>query len=248
MLEKFTSLRSLSLEVHHGYGFRRRFGPINLGVIRITLEDHFGIQEIRLISAYSNLTNLALIAPANCEWNLSPHDDLTLPSLSTFVFDTFDLSLLEHLVTPSLANLDIHLHWDVPWPQSGFLDGFLARCTTTLRSVTLNSDREDSFVAKILPSLSTRPNLSHLTLDVWPSPVDCEPIPEEVEKDWCPQLRYLTVSIGSSDMVELVRMKGLARFLLRREAFGLPELERLTIHRRPRADVRLDDLRVMVPW
>ncbi|KAH6886642.1 hypothetical protein BKA70DRAFT_1573837 [Coprinopsis sp. MPI-PUGE-AT-0042] len=257
MLERFTSLRSLSLEVHHGYGFKRRFGPINLGEIRITLEDHFGIQEIRLISAYSNLTNIVLIAPANCEWNLSPHDNLTLPSLSTFVFDTFDLSLLDHLVTPSLVNLDIHLHWDVPWPQSGFLHGFLARCTTTLRSVTLNSDREDSFIAKILPSLSLRPTLSHLTLDIWPSHVDTKPIPEEVEKDWCPQLRCLTVSIGSSDMVELERMKGLAAFLLRRGAFGLPELERLTVHRTHRAvefpyeifeNVRQGELCVLVPW
>ncbi|KAH6886633.1 hypothetical protein BKA70DRAFT_1334678 [Coprinopsis sp. MPI-PUGE-AT-0042] len=253
-LEKIPSLRCLMLEHDDGYEFTKHVGPIDLAELHVNL-DTFHIAEAQLISAYSNLTKLVLVAGSYCSFILLPNYNLTLSSLTSFFFDAYNLSLLHHLTTPALVDFEIHLHSEEVEPQKEFLAEFIARCTSALQSLTLNGN--EGFIAKVIPSLVTRPSLTLFTVNIWPSTLDSNTYLKEVEKEWCPRLRDLTISIGLGGAVELERMKGLVTFLSRREDFGLRELERLTVNRCSGAvefpyelfrDVRLGKLRVMIPW
>ncbi|KAH6880341.1 hypothetical protein BKA70DRAFT_1447379 [Coprinopsis sp. MPI-PUGE-AT-0042] len=253
-LEKLLSLQCLILKHDDAYGYTRHFGPIDLPEIHLVF-DAFDLGEAQLISAYSRLTKLVLVAESSSHFELPTDYRLTLTSLLSFSFDTYNLSLLHHLTTPALADLEIHLHFEGHQPQNEFFASFVSRCTSQFRSLKLNSDEE--FIAKVLPSLSTQPSLTHLMLNIWPSAFETDPHSEHTDKEWCPSLRDLTVSIGLGGVVELERMKGLATFLSRREDFELPELEKLTVNRCSGAiafpyelfdDLHLGELTVMVPW
>ncbi|KAH6886671.1 hypothetical protein BKA70DRAFT_1464608, partial [Coprinopsis sp. MPI-PUGE-AT-0042] len=227
-LEKMPSLRCLVVEDHDVFENTRRFGPVDLAELCFTV-DSFNINPANLICGYRSLTKLTIIIPSRHTIHLSSADHLALPSLLSFTCDTHGLKLFHHLTTPALSNLEIQLRCETVPHEDEFLRGFLARCTRALRSITLNSCGDDLFIGKVLPSLSNRPTLSHLTLDMWPSSVDTDKHAEG--KDYFPGLRDLTVSIGISDD-DLAQMKALAAFLVYREDFGLPTLERLDVHRR----------------
>ncbi|KAH6886679.1 hypothetical protein BKA70DRAFT_1444173 [Coprinopsis sp. MPI-PUGE-AT-0042] len=122
--------------------------------------------------------------------------------------------------------------------------------------MVLYSKYDASDLAKILPALPPLPNLTHLTLEIWPFTMEIT-FPEDVEKDWCPNLRHLKVSFRSGNYVEEEQMASLAASLQRRQGWGRMELETLTIQKAARAEefpyhlfenVRLGTLRVMVPW
>ncbi|KAH6886647.1 hypothetical protein BKA70DRAFT_1444145 [Coprinopsis sp. MPI-PUGE-AT-0042] len=122
--------------------------------------------------------------------------------------------------------------------------------------MVLYSKYDASDLAKILPGLPPLPNLTHLALEIWPFTKD-NTFPEDVEKDWCPNLRHLTVSFQSGNYVEEEQMASLAASLQRRQGWGRMELETLMIKKAARAEefpynlfenVRLGTLRVMVPW
>jgi hypothetical protein len=76
------------------------------------------------------------------------------------------------------------------------------------------------------------------------------------EKEWFLNLQVMSILMKSEGGVEVERMQGFAAFLRRREAFRLPNLESVIVHRCPGArafpyklfkDARVGKLSVMVP-
>ncbi|KAH6887309.1 hypothetical protein BKA70DRAFT_1573377 [Coprinopsis sp. MPI-PUGE-AT-0042] len=254
-LENMTSLQCLLLQDHAAHEFERRYGPIDLPELHISL-DGFTIDQVLLISAYQRLTKLVLVAPPRFLLELSLDNHITLPSLSSLSYNTYDLSLLEYFTTPALAELYIQLHCDPDSYAEIILPSFLSRCTRALRAFTLDSHSQGAFIASILPSLSERPDLNQITFDTWPFPNELSRFQKDSHPCWCPHLRELTVSIRSREAIELERVADLAAFLKRREELGLVALESLIVHRCSGAvefpyelfqDVSIGKLRVMVP-
>ncbi|KAH6886643.1 hypothetical protein BKA70DRAFT_1334715 [Coprinopsis sp. MPI-PUGE-AT-0042] len=249
-LEKIPSLRTILVEDHDDYEFTRRFGPLDLAELHINF-DIFRVDHARLITAYSSLTKLTLVAASGLATSLSLDQDITLPSLLFLSCNTHHLSVLDPFTTPALAELDIQLSDDPYLYEDVKISAFLGRCTSTLQTFTLNSYGNGAFVARVLPALSVLSSLSRLTLDKWPKDLQ-----ETEDQDWFRSLRELTVLTPSSDVFESERMVNLASFLRRREELGLVPLENLTIHRSSVAvafpyalfdDLGIGKLRVMVP-
>ncbi|KAH6887289.1 hypothetical protein BKA70DRAFT_72358 [Coprinopsis sp. MPI-PUGE-AT-0042] len=178
----------------------------------------------------------------------------TLPSLLNLSFTTYNLDVLEYFTTPALVKLEITLQSDIREPQnSSSFSQFITRCTSALQSIAVNSDFDASLITRIITSLSARPSLTDLTVDLWPLSLT---FPKDAEKDWCPDLQHLTVSFGSGYDDEEERMEALAAFLQCREEWGCVPLERLTIRKRHKRfefpyglfeNVTLGKLHVMVP-
>ncbi|KAH6886716.1 hypothetical protein BKA70DRAFT_1573887 [Coprinopsis sp. MPI-PUGE-AT-0042] len=236
-LENMTSLQCLLLQDHAAHEFERRYGPIDLPELHISL-DGFTIDQVLLISAYQRLTKLVLVAPPRFLLELSLDNHITLPSLSSLSYNTYDLSLLEYFTTPALAE---SLY------SASLRPRFICRDNTPLIPFA---------VYLILPSLSERPDLNQITFDIWPFPNELSRFRKDSHPCWCPHLRELTVSIRSREAIELERVADLAAFLKRREELGLTPLESLTVHRCSGAvefpyelfqDVSLGKLCVMVP-
>ncbi|KAH6886667.1 hypothetical protein BKA70DRAFT_1573856 [Coprinopsis sp. MPI-PUGE-AT-0042] len=255
-LDNIASLRRLIVQDHMDYKYARRYGPINLAELYISLDDVFTTDHSRLISAYPNLTKLELVVPPFYDLELASDYHLTLPSLSTFAYSAYELTILNYFTTPALAHLEIQFNPGQSEPEDEVLVKFLTRCTSSLKSITLITRPNETLIAQVLPSLSIRQSITHLTLDLWPSVTEAEIFPEEVERNWCPKLQELTVTLEADDLVELGRMEGLSTLLLRRSDLELPDLKRLTVHNRLWImdfpcklfkDVSLGELRVLVP-
>ncbi|KAH6886645.1 hypothetical protein BKA70DRAFT_1573840 [Coprinopsis sp. MPI-PUGE-AT-0042] len=179
----------------------------------------------------------------------------TLPSLLNLSFTTYNLDILEYFTTPALVKLEITLRLDVRVDQdSSSFSQFITRCTSALQSIAVHSNYDQSLITRIITSLSVRPSLTDLTVDLWPLSLT---FPKDAEKDWCPNLQHLTVSFGSGYDDEEERMEALAAFLQCREEWGCVPLESLTIRKRHKRfkfpyglfeNVTLGELRVMVPW
>ncbi|KAH6886634.1 hypothetical protein BKA70DRAFT_1236323 [Coprinopsis sp. MPI-PUGE-AT-0042] len=254
-LGNIASLRRLIVQDHMDYKYERRYGPISLAELYISLDDVSTTDHSRLISAYPNLTKLELIAPPFYYLELASDYHLTLPSLSTFAYSAYELTILNYFTTPALTHLEIQFNTGQSEPEDEILVKFLTRCTSSLKSITLITRPNETLIAQVLPSLSIRRSLTHLTLDLWPFDTEVGIFPEEVERNWCPELQELTVTLEADDLVEVGRMEGLSTFLLRRGDLELPDLKRLTIHNRlwmmdfPYKlfkDVSLGELRVLV--
>ncbi|KAH6886712.1 hypothetical protein BKA70DRAFT_1464656 [Coprinopsis sp. MPI-PUGE-AT-0042] len=95
-LEKLHSLRCILLEDCEGYEFTRQFGPLDLQTLHINF-DVFGTDQAHLIAAYPYLTTLNLVAPPHLRPELSLQDHITLPFLLSLSYNTYGLSLLDHL-------------------------------------------------------------------------------------------------------------------------------------------------------
>jgi hypothetical protein len=179
----------------------------------------------------------------------------------SFSLTAHNLSFLVDFTTPARVPLDVQLSPGAAGQDdASILYGFLARCTSTLESITLNTQSQETFIAEVLPHLGRRKNLVHLRLDIWPSN---RALHAELEESWLPDLQGLSVTIESSKHLlrsaplELERMKGLGDWLLRRKEAGREPLKRLTVHKRSAyidfpyklfEDVALGHLLVMVPW
>ncbi|KAH6887299.1 hypothetical protein BKA70DRAFT_1409681 [Coprinopsis sp. MPI-PUGE-AT-0042] len=256
-LAKLTSLERLLLEDHSSYKQTRPYGPVVLPELHISLDDVFATRHMVLIAGYPSLTSLTLIAEVSHELHLSARAHLTLPCLLKFSYTANDLALLRHITTPALVGLEIQMHSHTDGAHNGtFLSEFITRCTHTLQSMILCSKNDASDLTKILPALPPLPSLTRLTLEIWPFTKD-NTFPEDVEKNWCPNLRHLTVSFRSGNYVEEEQMASLAASLKRRQGWGRMELETLTIQKAARAEefpyhlfenVRLVTLLVMIPW
>ncbi|KAH6886664.1 hypothetical protein BKA70DRAFT_1334773 [Coprinopsis sp. MPI-PUGE-AT-0042] len=254
-LEGMPSLQRLVLEDNDAYEFERQYGPIHLPELDITLHA-FGFDQARLITAYSRLTKLVLVAPPRFDPELSLDHHITLPFLLSFSYETHDLSLLDRFSTPSLNELDIQLSCDLKLHEDMVLSSFLLRCTSALRAFNLDSHLHWAFTARILPSLSERQGLTRITFDIWPFPNSRSRFQKDIYPCWCPHLRELTISIRSREVAESQRIADLATFLKHREELGLLPLESLTVRRSSGAaefpyelfqDVRVGRLRVMIP-
>jgi hypothetical protein len=254
-LRKMPALRCIIIQGVHEYSFQEQYGPAMLEELHL---DKVGVEEARLISSYQHLTTLVLTLL--CELSLSPNDRFHWPTITSFTFDAFNIDLLVHLTIPNLVKLDIKLQYDPDniGCQSEILSGFLARSgTSALKSVTVDSVSAGAFVTKVIPTLANLPHLTHLDLDVWPSFREMALCGGTSEKDWFPTLQVMSISMKPEGVVEVERMQSLAAFLRRREAFRLPQLETLTVHRCRGAtdfpyelfkEVRVGRLSVMVPW
>ncbi|KAH6886650.1 hypothetical protein BKA70DRAFT_1334735 [Coprinopsis sp. MPI-PUGE-AT-0042] len=263
-LTSITSLRRLFIEDDSPYTHQTHYGPVDLAELHITLDEVSRSDHVRLISSYAQLTKLTLVATLYHELDLAPDEHINLPFLSSFSYTTDDLSLLHHLTTPALVNLELSFLTSLPTAEEA-LTPFLARCTSALQTISLT---EASFLAKALPTFSVRPSLTEISLDAWPLDATDNILaePDHAVDAWLPNLRQLTVSMGpkrstgSSEAtkdLELEQMSDLAKFLLQREDRCQMGLERLIVHKRSRAikfpyelfeRIDLGELRVMVPW
>ncbi|KAH6886675.1 hypothetical protein BKA70DRAFT_1464612 [Coprinopsis sp. MPI-PUGE-AT-0042] len=192
-LEKIASLRRLIVEDHDDWEYTRRFGPIDVTELHITL-DVFGIDQSRLISSYSSLTRLVLVAPPRLTSGPPLDSPITLPTLLSFSYNTYNLFLLYHFTTPTLAELDIQLNSNLKAQEALAVSAFLSRCSSPLRMFTLNSHTNGAFITNLLPALSIQPSLTHLNFDIWPENFN---LPKDKEHDWFCSLRDLTVCIRS---------------------------------------------------
>ncbi|KAH6886688.1 hypothetical protein BKA70DRAFT_1464622 [Coprinopsis sp. MPI-PUGE-AT-0042] len=263
-LKSMKSLRRLDLVVvgdHGHYEHSQRFGPISLTELHVRFDHTCTAHHANVISSYPNLTKLTLAMPPHQQWfiPLDHHQISIFSALLDFTFITYRCNSLNFFSTSTLARLDIqviHPSSRTTDPEYEILHEFLLRCTDSLKSITLSSHLKESFLTSVLPKLSVRTSLMQITLDIWPFTVETNAFVQDEENDWCPGLRNLIVSIGSSDMVELERMKALAAFLMHRDDLGKIRLDALTIHRYSGAmefpyesfsGVQLGELRVMVP-
>lgn len=257
-LGKISSLRCLIVDDVEEHTFKKRYGPMTLEELHLDVE-HFGISQGHLISSYPNLTQLVLVdTSVHGAKFLTPQDHFHWPTLTSFVFEVYNLNLLAHFTTPRLAQLAIRLHrFNAIFNYQGIVSGFLTRCTSTLRSITVDSRSDGKLVAQFLPLFSSQRHVTHLSLDLWPSIQEADNITQDSEREWFPDLRHLTVSMPSGTMAALKRTECLAAFLRRREEFGLEELEILTVRRCIGAasfpykffeKVRVGKLCVTVPW
>ncbi|KAH6886657.1 hypothetical protein BKA70DRAFT_1334747 [Coprinopsis sp. MPI-PUGE-AT-0042] len=226
VLANITSLQCLLLEDDNEYLHQTNYGPVNMAELHITLDQVFKSDLIHIISRYNHLTKLTLIAPQFQEFGLKARDRLTLPSLLTFSFTTDNLTLLAHLFTPALVDLELHERALAP---------FLARCSA-LRSITLS---DEFFISKALPILAAQPSFTQIKLDMWPLATTLN-ITEDAPEAWCPNVRELHVSMGtegtprrleSSRDVEVHRLWALSLFLLQWQDRGRAPLERLIVHK-----------------
>ncbi|KAH6886691.1 hypothetical protein BKA70DRAFT_97944 [Coprinopsis sp. MPI-PUGE-AT-0042] len=257
-LDNMASLRRLILEGAFDVGPTKRWGPNSITELHINIFIHFGSCHSCLLLSYANLTTLILAVPPDLVPLLSEDDHISLPALLTFTHKASDFYLLRHFTTPKLVTLDICLHPVADGDKhTSFLSAFLTRCDGSLQSFLLSSHSNPSLITCILPSLLNRASLKNVTFDLWPSVLDIGASLKDREKDWCPNLRVLSVGIRSSDAVELERMEALAKFLKRREEWGRTALETLIVQKGPAAiefpygpfeTVRLGKLQVLVPW
>jgi hypothetical protein len=253
------SLRRIVISDHFDYEYSRRYGPIGLVELQIHPDGVFNAHQANLISSYPNLISLTLIISRSTELRLPNDFHLTLPSLSTFVLETYDLALLDYLTMPALACLEVHDESDKAYlidTDDEGISRFLNRCTSKLTSITLKGSTYESFIAWALPQLSNRPSITHLTLNMWPSFLTDIPWKEDGRENWFPNLRHLTVSLEAEQSIELGRMQALATWLKQRVDLGVKGLEGLTVHNRSPnltfpyesfEDAGLGRLRVMVP-
>ncbi|KAH6886638.1 hypothetical protein BKA70DRAFT_1334706 [Coprinopsis sp. MPI-PUGE-AT-0042] len=234
-LDNITSLRRLSIQDSAVYEGIRRYGPINLAELHIDLDETFDINYSNFISSYPSLTKLTLNIPPYHDMEIPPGFHLTLPCLSTFVYHSSGFTLLDHLTTAALVDLEIEIKQHRSDPENEILARFLTRCTSSLKSIALSSHPSESLMAQILPLFSIRQSVAKLTLDSWPPGFDRNTFPEDAENDWLPNLQELTVSIEWAGITE--RMESLAAYLQRRDIeFPYDLFE----------DVQVGKLRVMV--
>ncbi|KAH6887304.1 hypothetical protein BKA70DRAFT_72483 [Coprinopsis sp. MPI-PUGE-AT-0042] len=263
-LTRITSLCHLFIEDDNTYMHQTHYGPIDLAELHITLDEVVRSDHVRLISSYPYLTRLTLTANLYQELHLTPNDRLDLPSLLFLSYSTDDLSLLDHLTTPALVDLELSFLTAQPTAEEA-LTLFLARCTSALQSITLS---EASFLTKVLPTFCVRPSLTDISLDAWPLGATDNILskPEHAAIGWLPNLRRLTVSMGpktstgsleASKDLELERMGDLGKFLLIRENQYQMGLERLIVHKRSGEigfpyelfeAINIGEVRIMVPW
>jgi hypothetical protein len=256
------SLRTLFLQLDEASHreFERRIGPVGLQELRISVPD-FGIQEARLISTYARLTTLVLESSSTRIDN----QGITLPSLSSFTYQAHDLSILALFTTPTLKTCNITLlalpkRDDPPPVETPALARFLECCTSSLKSLTLDSKHGpigECLGADLLRFLSDHQLLTHITFKVWPV-FFTEGFLRRIDtpKKMCPRLRDLTVSMTSEDSwFAMERMANLAAFVSHRERLGMAPLDRLTVKRLPGAiefpyelfkDLVISKLQVMV--
>jgi hypothetical protein len=262
-LQKMPALRCIIVEDDTDLTFQERYSLAVRQDIYFFVEelhlilDNFHISHGRIISSYQNLTTLivAHLQPVS----LRTEDHFDWPTVSSFTLGADHLTLLNHLTIPNLVKLAIQLTpiFKESDRDSRILSGFLARSDTyALRSVTIDCNWDEKFLAKALPTLANIPKLEHLDLSKWPSDWAMAFARETSKEDWFPSLKRMTISMGFHDL-EVQRMKELAVFLRRRGDFGLAELKALTVHRRRRAaefpyelfkDVGVAKISVMVPW
>jgi hypothetical protein len=237
-VENMTSLRRVAICDHFNYKYTRRYGPIGLVELKIYTDDVFNTHQANLIASYPNLITLTLIISQSTNLTLPDDFHLTLPSLSTFVLETYDLALLEYLTMPALARLEIDDKSEKEYltdPHDDGISRFLKRCTSKLTSITLNCSTSDSFIAWALPQLSNRSSITHLTLNLWPSSFTSISSKDDGKENWLANLRHLTVSLETEKSIELARMAALAAWLRGREEQELNVLECLTVHNRLQA-------------
>jgi hypothetical protein len=224
-LERLTSIRQLVVEHQVECEYTRRYGHANITELDMNILRNFEIRHSRFISSYPNLTRLTLKV---CYAEPPPGIHLTIRSLLRLTYIGDNLHLLNHFTTPALCGLQIRIKSNRVHAEAPLID-FLSRCTSSLTAVTIDSHPADSFITHIFPALSIQPSLTSLTLDSWP--LELEGVLGDLEKEWCPNLQELVISIGWVGMAQIDRIEALAAFLSRREDFGLRQLERLTIHR-----------------
>jgi F-box-like len=256
-LQKMPALRCIIVEDISEYTFQERYGPATVEELRLLLDD-FGIKQGRLISSYQNLTTLELILPD--ESLLPPDDHYHWPTITSFTFNAYSVDLLDHLTLPHLVRLELQLY---PIPREGddrstILLSFLARSgTKSLKSIRMDSHSDEGFVSQVLPTLATILHLTDIDLDLWPSDQEIYSREEHSKEEWFPNLRNMTISTASEDLVEVECMQSLVVFLRHREDAGLAELKMLTIRRREGAAgflyevfnrVNIGKIFVMVPW
>jgi hypothetical protein len=257
-LQKMPALRCIIVQDVDQYRYLEQYGPATLDELHIYL-DFFSIEQARLISSYRNLTTLALLRPKALL--ISPEAHFRWPAVTSFTFETGNLNLLDHLTIPHLENLILRLNPALDRGldrQPEVLSDFLARsCSRTLKSFTLDSHSDEAFISRVLPTLASLLHLTHLDLDLWPFEQEMAALGEKHREEWFTNLRNMTISMPFGDVRTVERMEGLADFLLRREDFGVAQLETLTVHRRRGAadfpydsfkEVRVGKLSVMVPW
>lgn len=232
-LERITSLQHLlvrfPIEKH-----RRRYGHLHLRELSIKLEHNFTHEHSKFISSYRGLTKLTLYVSDWYALDISPGIHLALPSLLSFIYHSSELGILNHVTTPLLHHLEIRLKSPRKGGSKAEDDIFIRPLTPflgSLKSFTINCHLDEWFLAQALPLLSAKMNLTRLTLDSWPFKLSNTLFPEEAEEDWCPRLQELVISIERGGTSQLKRLEALASVLKRRETFGLPKLEKLTIHR-----------------
>jgi hypothetical protein len=255
-LKEVTSLRRLTLQPPIAYEHIESFGPVSLVEIRFVTNGYLRLGHAQLISSYLNLRKLEISSLLHKELLITPGLHLTLPLLATFILNAGRMSILDHLTTPALVDMEIY----AAWPSSSrddehCISTFLSRCPDSLKSFKIHGQTRGASIARILPSLSDRPFLTHLAVNAFPLPMDDSFFDEN---EWLPSLRDLSISLErNSGRQPVEELEYLAMFLKRRVEFhALPMLETLTIHKRSSdefpyhlfGDVPLGRLRVMIPF
>jgi F-box-like len=259
-LDRITSLRRLHLESPTYHAHSRRYGPIHLAELQITIGEAFSANHSSLISSYASLSQLTLVVDRRSGGDPAPGAHLLLPSLLVFAYHGPDLVPLQYFTAPALVDLTVDLTGRrigserMEGERESF-KGFLTRCTDSLKSLTLRESTSPSFIAHAIPLLSIRPSIERVTVGEWPNHTENKNFEEE-ERHWCPGLRQLSVLIDGTAESQLNRLEGLAALLKRREACGLPKLETLIIRRKDQdgefphdlfEDVGVGKVSVLVP-
>jgi hypothetical protein len=228
--------------------------------LSIDLNNNVRTRDFKFISSYPELTTLTLNVPS---YRFLAFDsgitNLTLPALTALICHTSECSLLDFLTTPVLSSLEVKIKPCRREPDEGIVARFLKRCTSILTSITIKSHPFDTCTSQVLPALSERPSVTNLALDGWPIDASlkiCEPDRGAQNKQWCPNLEELTVSMQFGGTAQRARLESLAMFLKYGEGLGFRPLGQLSISREDREvefpyknfrDVGLVRLLVMLP-
>ncbi|KAH6887292.1 hypothetical protein BKA70DRAFT_1332777 [Coprinopsis sp. MPI-PUGE-AT-0042] len=225
-------------------------------------ETELAPRDFAFISAYAHLRTLFLYMEDAFVSHSEPLTvTISLPSLEILSITSPDVSLLHHLDTPSLSNLELRPRCHDPEDHNDTLQNFITRCAK-LHSVSICGIAE--CVIWMLPILSARPTIASVTIEPWSNLSSVGQLLDDTtwSNTWCPNLRkltYVVVSTASTgeDEHQIQLWMSLAAFLRRRKDLGRARLDSLIIkYKYPEANfpyetfesLDVGQLSVMLPW
>jgi hypothetical protein len=148
-LESIASLRCLFLESATYGSYSRRYGHIHLAEVQITVSEAFSANYSNLIPSYATLSKLTPFMDRQTGADMVPGDHLVLPSLLIFAYHGPDLAPLQYSTISALVDLTVDLTGRRIGSEGmeGELEnfkGFLTRCTSSLKSITLSNSMSHS--------------------------------------------------------------------------------------------------------
>ncbi|KAH6906046.1 hypothetical protein BKA70DRAFT_1290085 [Coprinopsis sp. MPI-PUGE-AT-0042] len=217
ILQRLKSIESVSLQV--------------LALI-VTGPEVSATSEICFIAMHTHLRTL-LLHIAEGRTRASNSVIITLPCLEYLSITTPDLTLLCHLNTCSLSELEVHLMRSDREPQNTILQNFISQCTA-LKFIHLHDMSNGKGMEWMLPTLCAQPNITTTKITSRISPFRFNELPQSTAwwDDWCPNLRGLTVELRSKGLIledenEMKHLTLVASLLQRRSELGRRQIGRL---------------------